>query len=135
MTPLGWLLIAVGTAAAVLLYTFRHRPGVREHLGPQTPAGETSPRVAPAPAVETPEAGAVTPPAAPASGTPSTFEDHVEQALAIANGGDLVEVWCGCCGEHVLVPRGEAVAHIISHYEPFPVRRDFQLWEAEVSAS
>lgn len=101
---------------------------------PKTPAAfsaQTSPPVCDA-AVEAPEAGAVIPPAVPASGTP-TFDADVDQALAIANNRPI-RVWCVPCGGPVYVDDGrDVINHIVSHLhsEGRASAAHFEQWERE----
>lgn len=119
--PLGAALVV---AVLVALITYRGRP--------QTPAVETHARVEDA-VVETPvEAGEVDfpPSPSPASGAQS-FDQHVDAALAIANGAGrrrLLHGWCETC-QRVL---GFCCAfHAVEHIQSHAV--DFASWETELT--
>ena len=117
MTLIGWALVVIGAAAAVVLFAYRGRPVVRELL--------TLPD--PTPAVQD------------AIDTGDDFDAHVDQALAIAN---PAEGWqdrphmhgvCGPCGDRVICFRdgAEAVEHLRSHMRE---AADLAAWEREMTS-
>lgn len=127
MRSLHWLipifiLAAMGSALAWLILS-------------KTPAVEAAPTAEDA-AVETPGAGAVIPPAVPAPGTSTQFDEDVEQALAIANGRPHGHAWCFPCQRALCVrSAADVVAHLRSHAAGPAQVADFEAWEHELQES
>jgi hypothetical protein len=124
LVPIG-LLAAAGSACAWLILS-------------KTPAVDTVSPTVDDTAVETPEVGAVIPPAVPASGAPRTdFDRHVDQALAVANDRPTPEVYvhafCAPCRSVMCFRHaGEVIAHIRSHQATPAEAAHFTAWEHEL---
>lgn len=125
MNPLGWTLLAVATAGAVLLYTFRHRPAVRELSGIDAIVAEVC-----GPAREVVVVDPVTTPAA-------DWDVHVDQAVAIANSGKRYDIACrGCGGRRVTGDRQQVLAHLVAVHGPETpdMAADLALYNQEMNA-